>query len=193
MATASPKSALDEIIHSNARVITEKITTTILTCAHHLNAKKQSSLYDEHDFVQEVWVRLLSDDCTILKNFDAGRGTIEYFIAMIARREINNLLKKENALKRGGRQKCDPGENNMDVHIGTVPEPRLEARDTIVKLDRWLRKGLSRRGIDVFYSSFQEDEEPTETAEKLGVTTQIVYNWQHKIRLLSRHFEKKQD
>ena len=169
----------------------KRITDAIESCISRLNLNKNNSnLYDKHDLVQEVWVRLLSDGGDVLNKYDSNRGaSLEYYVTMIARREAYNLLRKENTSRRGGQQRVEPPENNMDILVGTSPEPILEARDLMTKLNMWLRKKrLSGKAIDLCVSTIII-EEPNKIAARLGITTQRVYNWQHKIRVLSRYFK----
>ena len=172
----------------------KRITAAIESCIRRINVGDNCNLYDKHDLVQEVWVRLLSDGGNMLNKYDSDRGaSLEYYVSMIARREANNLLRKENTSRRGGQQRVEPPENNMDILAGTSPEPLLEARDIMSRLNRWLRKKrLSGKAVDICVSTIIT-EEPTKTAARLGITTQRVYNWQHKIRVLSRHFKTKTD
>ena len=167
----------------------QRINAAIISCIESLKLHKRSNLYDAKDLVQEVWVRLLSDGGSILHKYDFDRGvSLEYYISMVTRREISNLIRKEKSLTRGGRHRCATDELDMDIFVGSTPEPILEARDTMVKLSRWLQqKGLSAEEIDVLKSTLSV-EKPIEIAERLGISRQLVYNWQHKIRALSRRF-----
>lgn len=184
----------NEASHEYGPIETERITSAIAACIGRLRLANRSALYDAHDLVQEVWVRLLSNGCSILNKYNADRGaSLEYYVSMVARREAGNLLRKEKAERRGGYLIAESGEKDMDEFIGTIPEPILEARDSMSKLSSWITsKGIPKKGMEIFHSTANR-EAPVDIANQLGVPLQIVYNWQHRIRELSRLFKKKMD
>ena len=173
------------------RIETERITSAIASSISRLQLANRSTLYDAHDLVQEVWVRLLSNGCRILNKYDSERGaSLEYYVSLVARREANNLLRREKHDRRENNLMDKHVVNNMDEYIGTIPEPIMEARDSVSRLSDWLTSnGISRHGIDILHSTMNS-ESPVEIAGRLGVTIQIVYNWQHRIRTLSRVFRR---
>jgi RNA polymerase sigma factor (sigma-70 family) len=170
------------------QTLTQRISALIQRYVHQLNVGNRSLIYEENDFVQYIWLRLLSDDYRILKRYDIERGmSFNLYIKMITKREAINLLRKEQADKRGYRHNVDIAESDIDQYAGKSPEPILEARNLIGKLEAWLPSKLPKLGNEIL-EKFYEDLEPTEIATNLGTSLQVVYNWRHKIRSLSRQY-----
>ena len=75
-------------------------------------------------------------------------------------------------------------------HQGASPESALGDRQVLEQLVQHLEVELSAQGRAVFRSVYCDERSVDETAGALGVTAQVVYNWQHKIRSLARAFLK---
>jgi RNA polymerase sigma factor (sigma-70 family) len=174
---------------SAKKILVERLSPLILGCVKRLNAGNRSYLYEEKDFVQEIWTRLFLDDGRLLKQYDSRRGvSLEGYFSMVIQREIGNQLQKERAIKRGRNMTVDFEEDNDTPIEKDTPEQFVEARELAQHLDQRLRCVLSGRGIDVLHTAFLEGAEPSEIAKELKVSVQVVYNWLHKIRILCRDF-----
>jgi RNA polymerase sigma factor (sigma-70 family) len=184
----------DDIIDDDnyKNTIVTKISSVIRVCVRHSKINQHTLFYEDQDFVQEIWLRLLSDGGRILRQYNAARGTsFEQYISMIARREIGNLLRKERANKRSSRLTVELKGNieaELSPYTADTADRYIESRDLVKKLNRWLRSVLSSHGIDILNATFLDGLDATVAAKNLGVSVQTVYNWQHKIRTLSRRF-----
>jgi RNA polymerase sigma factor (sigma-70 family) len=146
--------------------------------------------HEGQDFVQEIWLALIKDGGRQLLAYDPERGaSLEGYVGMIAEREIGNRLQHERAEKRGGRLKAVGEEEAAEVPA-ELPDPtdRLTARELASRLGAHVSTTLPERGQLVFRYAFTDGYSVEETAQILGVTVQVVYNWQHKIRQTARAF-----
>lgn len=140
------------------------------------------------DVVQALWLTLLERDGRRLRAFDPTRGiTLEGFVGMLADREVSKHRRRGQALKRGHgmhREALDdapPIEAERASPESAVVGARL-AQDLIAHLE----SELSSKGLIFLRFLYCDGCSVAETAAALGVTTQVVYNWQHKIRGLAR-------
>ena len=144
------------------------------------------------DVVQEVWVSLVSEGGRELRRYDPARGaSLANYVGLIAEREAGNYLAALLAKKRGaGVQLVQAEEAEAMPHQGASPESALGDRQVLEQLVQHLEVELSAKGRAVFRSVYCDERSVDETAGALGVTAQVVYNWQHKIRALARAFLK---
>jgi RNA polymerase sigma factor (sigma-70 family) len=143
---------------------------------------------DGDDLVQEMWLRLIDDGGRRLLEYDAERGaSLEGYVGMISERELGNLSRAVATKKRGGHLVAVEAQEDL---VADVPNPAetAEAENLAARLGEHLDRALPPRGRLVFRYAFTDDLPPNEVAKILGVTVQVVYNWQHKIRAAARDF-----
>ena len=154
-----------------------------------LNQKYKSALYEPNDFVQEVWLKLVSNDGHLLKQYDAARGkSMNSYIKMITEREMVSILRKENAEKRGRYLTVELSDTDTELPYPIPFDTKLEARNLVQNLYFWLCDRLSDLGIAVLHAIYFSGDDAADAASHLGLSTQAIYNWQHKIREMSREF-----
>ena len=169
----------------------ERLSPLIYGCIKRLDMKNRSCLYEERDFMQDIWARLFLDNGRILKQYDFRRSSrLEHYFFMVIHRELGNLLQKEHASKRGLNITFSFEENDDSPMERATPEHYLEARELAAHLDQHLQSVLPERGMEVWRTYFLEGAVPSEIAEELNVSVQVIYNWLHKIRLLCREFKE---
>lgn len=139
------------------------------------------------DMVQEVWLALIEGDCRLLRTFDPARSLcFAPYLSMLVRREVGNRVQKARAQKRGGQVLFVPME---DVGCaGQNPEIQTQARQLADDLSEHLSRTIPRRGLDVLTLLCGRGYSASEVAQQLRVKTQVVYNWQFKIRAATRAF-----
>ena len=85
-----------------------------------------------------------------------------------------------------------PEANLDDVFDARTHDPDPEAlalgHDLAAGLDAHLNATLPERGRLVLRAIYEDGLEPQAVADLLGVNLQVIYNWQHKIRLTCRAF-----
>ena len=168
--------------------MSSELMRTIRATVNCLNQKYRSDIYDSHDFSQEIWIRLVSNNGQLLKQYDSKRGkSLTSYIKMITEREMLNILRKEHAEKRGRHITIDFDDNGKDLPYPVALDTTLEARNLVQKLHGWLCNRLSDLGIEVLHAIYEGDN-ASDAALRLGLSTQAIYNWQHKIRMMSREF-----
>lgn len=143
--------------------------------------------HDGDDLVQEVWMSLLRDDGRMLRRYDPSRGaSFESYVALIARTEAGKVLRAERAQKRGGDVEFGALDDAGGISGGPDPEAAALGRSMQADLDRHLRANLPARGQLVLKLVYGDGLSAPDAARTMGVKTQVIYNWQHKIRGLIR-------
>ncbi len=142
------------------------------------------------DVVQEIWLRLIDQRGAALRKYDAARGaSFEGYVGMIAERELGNYLDKARSQKRGGLMSSVGSKELEDRPISSPnPEEQAASREQLGQLATHLAAELPPKGQLVFRYLYSDGVAPNEVAQAIGVNIQVVYNWQHKIRELARHF-----
>lgn len=146
--------------------------------------------HDAEDLAQEIWCKLLEDGARLLLAWDPERSaTPEGYVGMLAQRELFNRLQRETALKRGGGERPIPLDEAAPP-AAPAPDPETDAasRELLGELSVHLQAVLPDRGLEVLRLLYEEGHEPAEAAAVLGVSLQVVYNWQHRIRKEARAF-----
>lgn len=158
------------------------------TLRRHWRRTVASDVRDE--YVQEAWLALLEDGGKRLRAFDPGRGaSFEGYVGVVTERTVVSLLRKRLAQKRGGDQRAV----NPEI-MGQIPDEQIDperqaaARSEAKALFAHLDDKLPERGRLVLRALYVDGRSPQEAAKALGVNTQVVYNWQHKIRQYAREF-----
>ena len=171
----------DEFAPRLFRIIRESVAS--------LSRKYTSVLYDPHDFVQETWIRVASDDYKVLRQYDASKHlSLDAYIRMITEREICTIIRKERAKKRGRHVTVGISDHEAGLPCHIRYDAKLEARNLANRLYTWLCSRLSDLGVAVLTASFCYGDDVSDTATNLGISSHAVYCWQYKIRALSREF-----
>lgn len=145
---------------------------------------------DVDDLTQEIWLALMDRDGHLLRSYDADRGkSLEGYVGLSCRRELWRRNRALNAERRGGGQDDAPLEAAATT-AGDSPDPESIAmgRDLMNNLQSHLQANLAERGRLVLAAIYEDQRSPAETAELMGVRQQVVYNWMHKIRTLTRDY-----
>ena len=140
------------------------------------------------DLVQEAWVRLVREDGRRLREYQPERGaSLATYVALIASSEATDVLDRERARKRGGGAEADDWESHA-LPSDDDPESVLLGKELESGLARHLEEGLPARGRLVFRFLYGDGLSAPDTARAMNVSTQVVYNWQHRIRALVEEF-----
>ncbi len=145
---------------------------------------------DVDDLTQEIWLKLMERDGHLLRSYDAARGkSLEGYVGLTCRRELWRRNRALNAERRGSGQDDAPLEAAATT-AGDSPDPEALAmgRDLLDSLQDHLKANLAERGRLVLAAVYEDQRSPAETAELMGVRQQVVYNWMHKIRTLTRDY-----
>ncbi|MEQ8981912.1 MAG: sigma-70 family RNA polymerase sigma factor [Deltaproteobacteria bacterium] len=147
--------------------------------------------HDVADLVQEIWIALIADGGRRLLTYDPAHGlTLEGFVGLIAEREIASMQRKVLAKKRGGDLRIVSDDGLTVAACGGNPEDEAVTNDLAARLAAHLDAQLPVRGRLVWRLAFNDGQSTAEVARNMGVSQQVVYNWQHKIRALARAFLK---
>lgn len=145
---------------------------------------------DGDDLVQETWLVLMADGARALRQYDPVRGaSLEGYVGMIANREITNRARWFRSRKRGGDAVQTSLDDVGELHSHAAdPEAEAVVRSTLEALSAHLERELPARGQLVLRCIYTDGRSPDEAAQMIGVNTQVIYNWQHKIRRLTEGF-----
>lgn len=145
---------------------------------------------DADDVVQKVWLVLLKDAGRQFLAFDAARGiSLEAYVGMIAEREVRNHVQHELAGIRRPADGLAPLDEATEVAAGTpTPEGEVVQNDLVARLDAHLLESLPPRGQLVYRLIYADGRTTEEAAAMLGCQVQVIYNWQHRVRTISREF-----
>lgn len=147
---------------------------------------------DLDDLTAEVWARLLDSDGARLRGFDPEKGrSLESYAALIAEQHLLSTQRSVRALKRGGGL-APVAMDEVGELPGAVstPEAQVIARRDGDRLWRHLEASLPTRGRLILKVIYLDGQSPQEAASGLGVNLQVVYNWQHRIRVLAEEWER---
>jgi RNA polymerase sigma factor (sigma-70 family) len=142
------------------------------------------------DVAQDVWVKLVAGDGRELRRFDPTRGySLANYVGLIAEREAGNHLASLRAKKRGfGFLRASSLEVVEYERSAPSAENAIADKELLVRLTEHLDRELPPKGRAVFRFMYCDGHTVDEVAAIVGVSTQVVYNWQHKIRTLAREF-----
>lgn len=153
-------------------------------------AGRRLGALDADDLAQEIWCKLLEGDARLLLAWDPERSrTPQGYVGLLSQRELFNRLQLENAQKRGGGERPVPLD---DAAPQAAPDPDPEegaaSRELLADMSVHLAAVLPEKGLAVLRALYEEGHDPPEAAAALGVSLQVVYNWQHRIRAEARAF-----
>lgn len=166
------------------------LPTVAARCARRMGRRHS----DFQDMIQEVWLALFEQGGRRLLAFRPEQGaSLEAFVGRIAERRVLDEIRKRGAHRRGGHllEVSLPLNDDSSLQLASEnsrPEEEVAAEDMLDKLDDHLSATLPERGFMVFEFVFRKGLSPAEAAKKIGVKTQVVYNWEHKIRNLALRF-----
>jgi RNA polymerase sigma factor (sigma-70 family) len=151
--------------------------------------------YDRDDLVQEIWLALVKDELRVLSAYDPARGaTLEGYVGMIAEREIGNIRQRELEAEKRKTNQLSVVVEQIDQVARSFdsPEANLEGRRMSEQLGVYLEQNLPPKGRIICRYVYGDHAPIEKISEILGVSRQVVYNWQHKIRQLAQEFFERQ-
>ena len=137
------------------------------------------------DAVQQAWLELFDARAPKLAEWQPNGMRLDSFAAQRARWAARAIARERLAQKRGAGEVIS-AEGVEDVPGDDDPERRAVASDLAEKLRLHLWARLPDKGRLVFTVLYVDQLTPDEAAEQLGVSRQVIYNWQFKIRALAR-------
>lgn len=150
--------------------------------------RRQGTLAHADDVVQDFLLHLWSEGGRRLLAFDPARGaSLENYVGLKAESFAVDAARRRGAKKRGGHLFA-VGLDDAAPSSGRCPEEAVATRDLVRRLGAHLDDSLPEKGRLVLRYTFADGRPAPEVADILGVRVQVVYNWQHKIRTLARHF-----
>lgn len=176
------------------RVLIERLMPVIQARVHRRLLRARGGMlgnYGRDDLVQEIWLILVKDGARQLAAYDPSRGlSLEGYVGMIAERELGNVYARElETDKRRAQQNALGTEAIEDVASrGSSPHEEVEGLQVREQLTAYLGAHLPAKGQLVCRYLYGDHLEPDRIAEVMGVSRQVVYNWQHKIKQLVSDF-----
>ena len=125
--------------------------------------------------VQDVFLRLLRDDCRLLRSFDEARSSLPTWLTVVARSGALDSLRRRRLPTVG-----------LDDPPIDPPAPAEAVPDERPELPRDL---LSSRQRLILHLLIDENMTVAQVAETLGIDAQTVRSTRHKaIQKLREHF-----
>ncbi|BDY12059.1 RNA polymerase sigma factor [Hydrogenimonas cancrithermarum] len=126
------------------------------------------------DAVQNVYFRLLKDDCRLLKSYDREKASLSTWLGLISRSVTIDLIRKRR------------NHLSLDEDLAS-PQQHAIPTDGTIDLPKGL---LSERQELILRMLFDKEMGPDEVADVLGVEIQTVRSAKHKaIEKLRRYYE----
>lgn len=148
---------------------------------------------DGDDLVQEVWTHLFANDAKVLRDFDPSRGNLEAYVTVVARSKTRGVRMTAESQRRGGDQYQANVDDMFDLEGGDDPEAQAMSHELMRRLKKALNDDLPERGRLVFAYIYVDGKKPADAAKLMRVNTQVIYNWQHKIRTIIRAVRESMD
>jgi len=140
------------------------------TIRHHLGRHDRTAA---DDAAQDALVRLVQNDCRLLRTYDPARAALTTWLTVVARSAAIDLLRK----RRGGQVSLD---EQMDLPAPAPPEP-TEAPE--------IPKGLlSPRQKLILRMIYEDEMSVSAVAEALGIEAQTVRSQRHKAMVKLREY-----
>lgn len=171
------------------RRLVDRLEPVIRAAVRHVirvNTSRRIGPEDVDSLSQEIWLRLVANDCKRLRDFDPTRSrTLGGYVAMIAKRDAIHIVKREHTLRRGQGELQESFDDGCHGAVDADPEAETIGAEFAERLRRRLGE-LPARGRLVFALLHEDGRSPAEAAAILEVNVQVIYNWQHKIRTIVR-------
>jgi RNA polymerase sigma-70 factor (ECF subfamily) len=137
--------------------------------------------------VQEVFVELIRNE-ELRRRFTGG--SLSGWLAAITRhKSLDHLKRSGRAGAAGARAVAADGDGAADgsgaARAEASPEPRLEARDLLV---RFLRDGVPSAQAEFFRRRFLDGRTQVEVAAELNVPRSTLEGWEHRLAEKLRRF-----
>lgn len=140
--------------------------------------------YGLDDLVAECWARLLANDGRRLRAFDPTRGTLKAYTSRIASQTLGNLVAMRLTASRAAEVLARDDDLPPPTAVSTAA--RIEARFALGRVWQHLSTTLPERGRAVLRLLYLDGRSIAEAADALGVSTQVIHNWNHRIRCRAR-------
>ena len=176
------------------RILVERLMPIVQARVHRRLMRTQGQKigpHDRDDLVQEIWLALVKDDLRALAAYDPERGaTLEGYVGMISEREIGNIRQRELDAQKRKTNRLSIAVDQIDfvARSADSPEANLEGRRMSEALGSFLEERLPPRGRLICRYVYGDQTPIERIAEVLGVSRQVIYNWQHRIRQLASEF-----
>jgi RNA polymerase sigma-70 factor (ECF subfamily) len=174
---AGSKRAWDEFVRAAAPVIYAAVRRS-------LRAKNRPQ-EETDDRVQEVYLRLLRDDCRLLRTFDPARAALSTWLTLISRTVVHEHVRRKRLPTVGvdGVPECvqsrSPANTNVAASEPDVPIPMSLLSDQ----QRQVIEMLFHEGLSV-----------EQAAARLGVEAQTIRSAKHKaLTRLREHLKAAMD
>jgi RNA polymerase sigma factor (sigma-70 family) len=143
---------------------------------------------NEADLVQEAWAFLLEANGQRLLAHEEERGvSLEQYVSVIVRRSTINHLQRCFAEKRGGaREMIGLASEEVEGCRSAGFEEAVLSADLLAALAAGVAASMPQRALEVLESVYFCDRSVTEAADAIGVSAQVVRNWQTRIRRFAR-------
>ncbi|MEO0593252.1 MAG: sigma-70 family RNA polymerase sigma factor [Myxococcota bacterium] len=190
-----------ELVHAALRkdvdavaLLVRRLMPVVQSRARRFMARLSSprrSRFDLDDLVQDVWCDMLKDGGRALRRFDPGRNpSLEYFVVLLADRRLSHVYEREFKTQKRRVDLESKSVEDLDRYAapGDTPASKFEEAELQARLSRYLDERLPAKGRLICRMLYSDGASPEQIVAALGVSKQVVYNWQHRIRSLAQEF-----
>lgn len=136
---------------------------------------------DAFDYAQEALMRLLEQDCRVLRTWDPERGaSLETFAGLVAERHILSSLK--SGRKSGWREDPLLDAKAEALTTGADLERVVWSRELLEQLLDRFEEEMTPRSRQLFTALFVEEMSIEDAAAKFGMSSNALYTWQSRFR-----------
>lgn len=175
---------------TSAQQVLEKRLTMVIAGAARRFQRTSPRGADEasiDDLVQDGWVALTHDSYAALLGWRVdGGASLETYVVKVVVRGWVDQQRTHRRKKRGGHMMRSHEDPDQIVEEHASPEALAAARESATHIHEALETRLSPRGLLVLRLVFTDGCSVPEAAAAMQVTTQVIYNWVHKIRGIAR-------
>lgn len=178
-ALSGEEDAMRELLEVVTPAIQLRVARTL---AHRVGAARGRNVRQElEDMVQDVLLRLFSEQGRVLKEWDPERGmNLPQFVGLIAERHIASTL-------RSSRRSPWTEDPTLSEDLQSEPD-RAATPETVVAnretgrliLDR-LREKLSPLGLQLFYALLVEERSIESIIAETGMQRGAIYTWKNRL------------
>lgn len=181
-ALSGEEAAVREVLELVTPAVQQRVARTL---AHRVGAARGRNVRQElEDMVQDVLLRLFSEDGRVLREWDPARGmNLKQFVGLIAERHIASVLRSS----RRSPWTEDPTLSEDLQHepdSAATPETLVASREAGRLIFERVRERLSPLGLQLFYALLVEERSIESITAETGMQRGAIYTWKNRLHKL---------
>jgi DNA-directed RNA polymerase specialized sigma24 family protein len=183
-ALAGDEAALTRLVRALTPVIQSRVARGLLLWRTGMAAGRDVR-QEVPDFTQEIFLTLFADDSKVLRSWQPERGlSLLNFVGLVAERRTASIL--TNGKKSPWKEDPTLPEDFDGVSSESDPEEIVASREQFKLLRLRLIQELSPLGRHLFNLLYLRELSVEEVVRITGMSTDALYQWRRRLRLLVR-------